>query len=417
MNAEDGSVFVAGHDDTSDKASWTPPGRTLPSNGYLKDPITNSSYAYIARFNSTLSNMTALTFLYGPRTCTNEGGRDYCPQGGGGVYEIWDLGVANGSVYAIGKTGDWTFPTTAGAFDRSYSTGSTVASKSADPSDVIVLKFDLNLTTLQGSTFLGGKNEDYGKGLAFDARGNVVVTGSTYGGWASTAPNPEMFPVTTGAFDETHNGSWDAFVSRLDASLTTLQASTFVGGSDGREEWANDIVVAPGASGVAGEGDVFIGGVAMGQIPTGVRAFQETAAWELFGSGGWWHTNPYIARLDWRLGRLLAGHVPAERRRRRGDHGHRRDADHAAQRVRHGVRVAARLPRLAGAYDTTYSPGSQDGFVSRLPATLAQPGILVNVRGPSNISPGERGTFTVNYANGLDMVATNVVITASVPAG
>ena len=63
VNPADGSVFVAGHDDSSNKASWTPAGKTLPTNGYLKDPITNSSYAYIAKFNNALSNMTGLTFL------------------------------------------------------------------------------------------------------------------------------------------------------------------------------------------------------------------------------------------------------------------------------------------------------------------------------------------------------------------
>jgi uncharacterized repeat protein (TIGR01451 family) len=417
VNPADGSVFVAGHDDTSDKASWTPPGRTLPTTGYLKDPITNSSYAYIARFNSALSNMTALTFLYGPRTCTTEGGRDYCPYGGGGVYEILDLGVANGAVYGVGRTGDWTFPTSAGAFDRGYSTGTTVTSKQADTADAVVLRFDLGLTTLQGSTFLGGKLEDYATGLSFDGKGNVIVAGSTYGGYASTALNPEMFPVSAGAFDVTHNGSWDAFVARLDPALTTLQASTFVGGLDGREEWANDVAVAPGATGAYGEGDVFIGGVATGQIPTGVRAFQETAAWELFGSGGWYHTNPYIARLDWKLQRLLA----ATYLQSGGD---------GEEIV--GIAVTAATPRdvfvtgyasrtdfpvSPGAYDTTFEGGNQDGFVARLPAALAQPGILVKVRGPNAIAPGERGTFTVSYANGLDLIAADVVITANVPAG
>ena len=417
VNPADGSVFVAGHDDTSDKASWTPPGRTLPSNGYLKDPITNSSYAYIAKFNNALSNMTGLTFLYGPRTCTTEGGRDYCPYGGGGVYEIADLGVASGSCYAVGRTGDWTFPTTASAFDRGYSTGTTVASKQADAADAIVLRFDLGLTTLQGSTFLGGKLEDYATGIAFDGKGNVWLTGNTYGGYTSTAVNPEMFPVTAGAFDTTHNGAWDAFVARLDPALTTLQASTFVGGTDGREEWVNDIAVAPGATGAYGEGDVFIGGLATGQIPTGVRAFQETAAWELFGSGGYYHTNPYIARLDWRLQRLLAATYLQS-----GGDGEEIAGIAITGMTPRDVFVAGYasrtdFPVTPGAYDTTFAGGNQDGFVARLPAALAQPGILVKVRGPNAIAPGERGTFTVSYANGLDLIASNVVITANVPAG
>ena len=217
-----------------------------------------------------------------------------------------DLGVANGSLYAVGRTGDWTFPTTPGAYDRGYSTGTTVASKQADAADAIVLRFDLGLTTLQSGTFLGGKLEDYPTGLAFDGKGNVIVGGNTYGGYASTAVNPDMFPVTAGAFDTTHNGDWDVFVARLDPTLTSLQASTFVGGTDGRGEWTNDVAVAPGASGAYGEGDVFIGGAGHRADPDrGPRVSRDRGV-GVPRLGGYYHTNPYIARLDWKLQRLLA---------------------------------------------------------------------------------------------------------------
>jgi hypothetical protein len=417
VNPSDGSVFVAGVDDTSDRASWvpsSPAGRVLPTTGYLKDPITTSLYAFIARLNNSLSNMTALTYLYGPRTCSVEGSKTYCPRGG--AYEIADLGVANGSLYGVGRTSDWTFPTTAGAYDRSYSTGTTFASKSDDVADVLLVKFDLGLTTLQASTFLGGRYEDYGKGLAFDGKGNVFVTGVTRGTlYVGPANDPELFPVTPGAFDVTHNAGLDAFVSRLDPALTSLQASTFLGGEGRYDEWVADIAVAPGVTGAPGEGDVFIGGTADGQIPTGVRAFQDTAAWENYGAG-WYHTNPYIVRFDWKLQRVVAAtylQSPGNGEEILGI-----AVTSASPRDVYVAGYAGRVdfPVSAGAYDTSYNGGS-DGFVSRLPATLAQPGILVNVRGPAGISPGQRGTFTVNYANGLDIIASNVVIAAAVPAG
>ena len=41
------------------------------------------------------------------------------------------------------------------------------------------------------------------------------------------------FPTTGGAYDTTHNGWSDAFVSKLNSGLTSLLASTFMGGSSG----------------------------------------------------------------------------------------------------------------------------------------------------------------------------------------
>ena len=43
--------------------------------------------------------------------------------------------------------------------------------------------------------------------------------------------NSSNYPSTTGAYDRTHNGSNDIFISRLDSSLASLQISTFIGGT------------------------------------------------------------------------------------------------------------------------------------------------------------------------------------------
>jgi hypothetical protein len=50
------------------------------------------------------------------------------------------------------------------------------------------------------------------------------------------------FPVTSNAYDNTYNGgSFDAFVSKLNSSLTTLLASTFLGGSE--DDYALSIAI------------------------------------------------------------------------------------------------------------------------------------------------------------------------------
>src|SRR6185503_16137010 len=77
------------------------------------------------------------------------------------------------------------------------------------------------------STFLGSPPFDEGFGITVDASGNAYVTGQTL-----QLGTPSIFPTTPGAFDTTHNGSQDVFVTKLNASGSALIYSTFIGGSD-----------------------------------------------------------------------------------------------------------------------------------------------------------------------------------------
>ena len=116
-------------------------------------------------------------------------------------------------MYVTGLTSSSDFPTTAGAYDESYNGGEY---------DCVIAKLDGELTTLEASTFVGGSESDSGVSVVIDD-GYVYVTGRT---------GSSDFPTTAGAYDESYNGGdYDVFISRVDISLTTLDVSTFVGGS------------------------------------------------------------------------------------------------------------------------------------------------------------------------------------------
>jgi hypothetical protein len=119
----------------------------------------------------------------------------------------------SGNAYVIGYTGSSNFPTTIGAYNRAYSGGY---------SDAFVTKLNWAGSSLLYSTYLGGADEDYGRSIAVDSRGNAYVTAETYS---------SNFPTTIGAYNRTKGGSFDAFVTKLNPAGSSLLYSTYLGGA------------------------------------------------------------------------------------------------------------------------------------------------------------------------------------------
>jgi len=145
--------------------------------------------------------------------------------GGNASDKGWGIAAdASGGVYVTGLTSSADFPTP-GGYDTTKN-GSY---------DAFVAKFS-SASSLLWSTFLGGNNNDYGRGIAADASGGVYVTGYT---------RSADFPTPAG-YDTSHNGGDDAFVAKF-SSAGSLLWSTFLGGND--YDYGQDIA-ADGSGGV-----------------------------------------------------------------------------------------------------------------------------------------------------------------------
>lgn len=150
---------------------------------------------FITKLNSAGSALVYSTFL---------GGNDS------------DIGYSlaldpQGNVFVTGLTTSANFPTTPGAYDRSYDYWN----------DAFTIKLNSTGSDLIYSTFLGSGESEFGRSIAIDSLGNAYVTGST------NSPN---FPTTAGAYDQSLSGGSDVFITKLNSSGSDLVYSTYMGG-------------------------------------------------------------------------------------------------------------------------------------------------------------------------------------------
>ena len=148
------------------------------------------------------------------------------------------------------------------------------------------------------------------------------------------APTPRTSPPRAGAYDTTHNGSEDAFVTKLNPAGSALAYSTYIGGSRSTP---------PLALAVDGSGNAYIAGYGTSaDYPTTAGAFDTSYNGEL---GRLRHEAQRLG-----LGALLLD-VPGRVRLRRGARDRRR---RGGQRLRHRPHLPQRpattpYPTTAGA--------------------------------------------------------------------
>jgi hypothetical protein len=236
----DGGAGIA-VDSTGQYVTGSTSSTDFPTQTPLYASNAGGSDAFVAKLNPAGSALIYSTYLGGSG---NDSGSGIAIDG-------------SGDAYVIGSTTSSNFPTSAGAYQSSYS-GS---------SDAFLAKLNPSGSSLSYSSYLGsvtsGK-DSYGYGIAVNGS-DAYVTGLTY---------QSGFPTTGGAYKTTSCSDYCGFVTELDTSqsgASSLVASTLFG-SAGHTD----------AYGIAldSDGDVYITGdnnvKPSGGIPTTSGAYQTT---------------------------------------------------------------------------------------------------------------------------------------------
>ncbi|HEX8408137.1 MAG TPA: SBBP repeat-containing protein [Thermoanaerobaculia bacterium] len=166
-------------------------------------PVYGGGYtdAFLFKLNASGSALVYSTYLGGGAVVENNNTR--LDEGNSVAVD------AAGNAYVTGFTNADDFPITPGALQNNSGTY-----------DVFVTKFSPSGQIVYSARF-GGDDADIGRGIDVDPAGNAYVTGDTTFG----------YPTTPGAFQA--NGTFDAFVTKIDAQGSTVVYSTYLGGSAG----------------------------------------------------------------------------------------------------------------------------------------------------------------------------------------
>ncbi len=246
----------------------------------------------------------------------------------------------NQELVICGTTTSVNLPVSTGCYDNSYGGGT----------DIYIARFSSNGSQLKAATYLGGDDDDglndgslspnYGDAnrgeVLAAANGSIYIAGST---------RSSNFPVTATALQSSLGGWQDGVVCRLDSNLTTLNYSTFIGGSD--NDAAFSLVL-------TSTGEIAVcGGTASTNFPTTSGALHTSAQGDIDGFASIINTSTGLVRSTY-LGTS--------------------DYDHAFKIQIDATDNIFVMGQTAGAYPvspTAYSVTNGDIFIAKLNPVLS----------------------------------------------
>lgn len=304
---------------------------------------THASFAYVAG----LTYDTAFPATPGAYRVDTASGAALLARYSAGEPTVVAVFGGNGSTtgYGVAVT-DTGLPILTGGTSSTNMATSPGAYSSTNPgsTSVFAATFTPGLDGLLAATYIGGTSYDRAAGIEIGADGKVYIVGET---------RSTTFPTTAGAWKTCFcNGYRDGFVLRLDADLTTLEASTLVGST------SNDQATAVA---IGDDGFVYITGTGYRGFPTTPGAFQRTQRG---------YADAFAVKLPANLGypvysTLLGGSFY--------DYGHAVALDHEGHLIVVGSAESRNFPVTSGTFQpthrgeyTSWKNGDADGFVVRV---------------------------------------------------
>lgn len=150
----------------------------------------------------------------------------------------------SGDLIVLGISSSSNYPTGLNAFDRTYSTGTSIFNRvlsTVDSWDIVLTRFSSDGTQLVGSTFFGGSGNDglnlpkpdggllvanYGD----EMRGDVITDeeGNVY---ISSVTSSNNLSIVNGYDNSFNGGTTDAVVAKFAFDLSSIVWSTYLGGT------------------------------------------------------------------------------------------------------------------------------------------------------------------------------------------
>jgi hypothetical protein len=282
----------------------------------------------------------------------------------------------SGNIYVVGQTASTDFPRVAAL--QTLHGGGTF--------DAFMAKLNSTGTTLLYSTYLGGTKDDYGGGIAVDNSGAAHVAGSTL-----STDFPTANPVQAASA-----GDSDVFVAKLNPSGSSLEYSTYLGGSK-RDGFLQGVSI---ALDVAGNAYITAETLSL-DFPTTPGAFQ------IAFQGGVDFGDTFVAKLDASGTALMyATYLGGSGDEFEDLHGNNVAVDGQGHAYVTGVTNSQNFP-VVGPLQPTRS-GSFDAFVTKLAADgsglvySTYLGGLMDDGGNGIAVDATGGAYVVGFTDSLD---------------